>query len=287
MKELSGHTLPFAVLGHPIGHTLSPVMHNASLRALGRDAIYLAFDVAPDQLLTVLPAMRAMGFGGVNLTVPLKEVAYARFADLDESAQLVGAVNTVAFPEAGGMRGYNTDGYGFLTAMQEACGTSVEGQAVHVIGTGGAGRALALVCARAGARSLTCTDVDATRAERVATEIRTATPDCPVTTVDAADQVAATRAADIIIQSTPVGMRPEDPPLLGSEAFRSGQLVFDLIYMYPETALMKAARAAGAETANGLGMLLHQGARAYTIWTGDAPDTDAMRAALEKAVYGE
>lgn len=285
MKELSGHTLPFAVLGHPIGHTLSPVMHNASLHALGRDAIYLAFDVPPDQLLSVLPAMRAMGFGGVNLTVPLKEVAFAGLDDLDDSARLVGAVNTVAFPETGGIRGYNTDGYGFLTAMHEAFHLSVANHAVHVIGTGGAGRALALVCAREGVTRLSCADVDADRAERVAAEIRSAAPTCSVTTVPVADQIEATRAADIVIQSTPVGMRPEDPPLLGSEAFRPGQWVFDLIYMYPETTLMKAARAAGALTANGLGMLLHQGARAYNIWTGDTPDIEAMRVALERAVY--
>ncbi len=286
MNALSGHTQPFAVLGHPIGHSLSPVMHNASLRALGRDAIYLAFDVAPDQLMTVLPAMRAMGFAGVNLTVPLKEVAHAGLTDLDDSARLVGAVNTVAFPASGSMRGYNTDGYGFLTAMQEAFGPSIKDEVIHVIGTGGAGRAVALVAARNGARGISCADVDEARATKVAREIEEAAPGCAVTVVPVAAQATAVRAADVVIQSTPVGMRPEDPPLLSAAAFRSGQKVFDLIYMFPETAIMREARAAGAATANGLSMLLHQGARAYTIWTGETPDVAAMRTALEKAVYG-
>src|SRR5262245_12670128 len=129
MKHLSGHTKPYAVLGHPIGHTMSPIMHNASIESLGLDAIYLAFDVAPARLLDVLPAMQSMGFGGVNLTIPLKEVAYRGLKQLDESARLLGAVNTVQFTEHG-MIGHNTDGYGFLKAMEEAFGEPVKGAAV-------------------------------------------------------------------------------------------------------------------------------------------------------------
>ena len=102
--NISGHTQPFAVLGHPIGHTLSPVMHNASFAALGLDAIYLAFDVKPERLMTVLPAMRSMGFGGVNLTIPHKEVAFRGLEKLDDSAKLLGAVNTVQFAGDGIMR---------------------------------------------------------------------------------------------------------------------------------------------------------------------------------------
>lgn len=283
MKPLSGHTKPFAVLGHPIGHTLSPVMHNASIQSIGLDAIYLAFDVHPDRLLEVLPAMQAMGFGGVNLTIPLKEVAYRGLQQLDESARLLGAVNTVQFT-ADGMTGHNTDGYGFLKAMNESFGISLAGRKVFVLGCGGAGRAVALMCAGQGVAEIILAEVDVAKRDAVAAELQKMYPQVKVT--HAQDAAASSRAADVVVQATPVGMKSTDAPLLGPEAFRAGQYAFDLIYMYPETVFMKQARLGGAQTANGLGMLLHQGARAFSIWTGREPDVEAMRSALQKAVYG-
>lgn len=283
MKPLSGHTKPFAVLGHPIGHTLSPVMHNASIASLGLDAIYLAFDVHPDRLLEVLPAMKAMGFGGVNLTIPLKEVAFRGLPELDESARLLGAVNTVQFTDAG-MIGHNTDGYGFLKATEESFGETLEGAQVFVLGCGGAGRAVALMAAQQGAGALILAEVDEGKRNAVAKELAALHPELKVT--HATDAAASCRDADVVVQATPVGMKQDDKPLLGPEAFRPGQRAFDLIYMYPETVFMKQAREGGARTANGLGMLLHQGAKAFSIWTGTEPDVEAMRAALQKAVYG-
>lgn len=277
---ISGHTRPFAVLGHPIGHTLSPVMHNASIQALGLDAIYLAFDVHPDRLLEVLPAMQAMGFGGVNLTIPLKEVAFRGLKKLDESAQLLGAVNTVQF-SGGEIIGHCTDGYGFLKALEESSGRGVAGESVHVLGTGGAGRAVALTCARAGAKAISLSDIDPVRPGKVAAEIQRQFPDVSVTIG------GDPKTADVVVQSTPVGMKKDDKSPMGTEAFRKGQRAYDLVYMYPETGFMAAARAAGATAINGLGMLLHQGARAFQIWTGTEPRIDAMRAALEKAVYAK
>lgn len=286
-RELSGHTTPFAVLGHPIGHTLSPVMHNTAIDALGMDAVYLAFDVAPERLMATLPAMADMGFGGVNLTVPLKEVAFRGLDDLDGSAADVGAVNTVEFTPRG-MRGHNTDGEGFLRALDEGFGRRVEAASVFVLGCGGAGRALAITCARGGAARIVLTDIDAQRTERVAGEVATLVPGVDVGALPEGRPAwaAAAREADLVIQATPVGMQPDDEPLLGEDAFRDGQRVFDLVYMYPETGLMTAARRAGAHAANGLGMLLHQGVRAFEIWTGVTPPVDAMRESLEGKVYG-
>ncbi|MBM4147509.1 MAG: shikimate dehydrogenase [Lentisphaerae bacterium] len=287
MPQLSGKTRPFAVLGHPISHSLSPVMHNAAFRSLGMDAIYLPFDVHPDRLMTVLPAMREMGFAGVNLTVPLKEVAFRGIADLDESARTLGAVNTVEFP-GGGMRGHNTDGAGFLAAFREAFNTTPSGKSVFILGSGGAGRAVAIACADAGARKILVTDVDSPRAASLAKEISakhgtesSAVRAGPETWRDAA------AACDVVIQATPCGMKQSDAPLMDRNAFGKGQLLFDLVYMYPRTGIMIEAEAAGAACANGLGMLLHQGARAFTIWTGRPAAVEAMRAALEQAVYGD
>ncbi len=283
--KISGNTKKFAVLGHPIGHTLSPVMHNAALQQLGWDAIYLAFDVHPDHLMEVLPALQKMGFGGVNLTVPLKEVAFRGLARLDASARLMGAVNTVQFgPE--GLTGHNTDGAGFLQAVEEAFGRTVAGASVFVLGTGGAGRAVALASAGTGMKSIVLADVAQERCRRLAAELKEqgfqGTVDLALTPEA---QLSAAKAADLVVQATPVGMKPDEASPLPAEAFRPGQLAFDLIYMFPQTPFMKAALHGGAQAANGLGMLLHQGARAFEIWTGQMPPRDVMRAALENEVY--
>ena len=286
--QISGLTRPFAVLGHPIDHSLSPVMHNAAFQSLRMDAVYLAFDVRPERLPSLLPALADLGFGGVNLTVPLKETAFNDLSDLDESARRLGAVNTVQFLAGGALRGYNTDGDGFLAAVAEAFGIEVAGRSLFFLGTGGAGRAVALTCAASGAGRIALSDIDGRRVDQLAAEIAGNAPAVEVAKVapELAAQQRACREAELIVHCTPVGMKPGEPSLLPSGAFRSGQMLFDLIYMYPETAIMRAAREAGALTVNGLGMLLHQGARAFTIWTGRPAAVNAMRSALQQKVYG-
>ncbi|MBI9020251.1 MAG: shikimate dehydrogenase [Verrucomicrobia bacterium] len=276
-----------AVLGHPIGHTLSPVMHNASIKALGLEADYEygKLDVPPEELMARLSQLPAEGYAGVNLTIPLKEVAFHGLECLDVSAKTLGAVNTVEFTEEG-LIGHNTDGYGFLKALEESFGKATEGDHVFVLGCGGAGRAVALMAAIDEVCSITLADVDAARVANLAAEIKRIAPEVELfQCLEKSEQIKACRAADLVIQASPVGMKKEDPSLMPPEAFREGQRVFDLIYMYPETAFLSTAKAAGAQTANGLGMLLHQGARAFEIWTGITPDVAAMREALEKAVY--
>lgn len=285
--KLSGHTKPYAVFGHPIGHSLSPVMHNASFQELGLDAIYLAFDVSPDHLIKVLEGARDMGFGGINLTVPLKEVAFRGISDLDQSAKILGAVNTVRFMEDGSMVGYNTDGNGFMSAISDSFGRGVDGLSILVLGSGGAGRAVAITSAVNGASHMAITDVDNTRPQKVASEIKQYAPNTVVTVVDPSVESRKNAAlkADLIIQATPIGMKPDDKPVLNADAFREEHMLFDLVYMYPETGIMKEARKSGAVTANGLGMLMHQGAYAFKIWTGQEAAKDVMMQALEKEVY--
>jgi shikimate dehydrogenase len=276
-----------AVLGHPIGHTLSPVMHNASIKALGLagEYEYSKLDVPPGELMSRLAQLPAEGYAGVNLTIPLKEVAFQGLENLDRSAKTLGAVNTVEFSK-NGLIGHNTDGYGFLKALEEAFGKTVQGDSVFVLGCGGAGRAVALMAAQQGAKSLTLADVDAVRVANLVKEITRMAPQIELfQCLEKPQQIKFCHAADLVIQASPVGMKKDDPSLLPPESFRKGQRVFDLIYMYPETACLHLAKAAGAQTANGLGMLLHQGAKAFNIWTGIEPDIGAMRDALEKAVY--
>jgi len=284
--DIDGRTRIFAVFGHPVAHTLSPPMHNSALRALGMNARYVAFDVAPEALPGVLPALPAMGFGGINLTVPLKEVAFRSLARLDPSARCVGSVNTLQFsPE--GLVGHSTDGYGFLRARAEAFGGDVRGAAVFVLGAGGAGRALALVLAGEDAGRIVLADLDRARAERVCAEARERGARTEFAVADTpAAQRAAARDADLVVNATTVGMRPDDPSPLPPEAFRPGQQAFDLVYQHAETAFLRAARAGGARAVNGLDMLLYQGVRSFAIWTGVEPPADVMRAVLRKAVYG-
>ncbi len=285
---IDARTQLYAVLGHPVRHSLSPPMHNAAFDALRLNAAYLAFDVDPARLPALLPALAELGFAGLNLTVPLKETAFACLSNLDASAARMRSVNTVRM-DGDGMRGYSTDGEGFLSALREEFGLEVRGRRVCLLGCGGAGRAVAIACAIAGAAEIRLANRAAVRAERLAAELA-GLPGAPRVTLAPAQPSAwqeACRWAEIIVQATSVGLRPDDPPLVGHDAFHAGQWFYDLIYHVPETAMMRAAAAAGARAANGLGMLLHQGALALEIWTGRPAPLAPMRRALQQAVYGD
>lgn len=278
---------PFALLGHPVGHSLSPFMHTAAFKALGMNAQYTLLDVAPGGIPRTLAELRDKKFGGVNVTIPHKEAAYRFLAAkhaLSDSATLLQSVNTVVFRPGGSLLGDNTDAPGFLDALKESFRASPRGKRVLVLGCGGAGRALALTCALQGAESILVADVNLASRRRLLLALRKTAPGLPVAGVSLARARAAARECDLIIQATPVGMHAGDPSLLPPESFRKGQLVFDLIYNPAETPLLAAAKAAGARTANGLGMLLHQGARAFRLWTGRKPPVAVMRAALLQAL---
>jgi shikimate dehydrogenase len=261
-------------------------MHNAAFEALGMDAIYLAFDVPPERLMDTLTALKSLGFGGVNLTIPLKETAFAGLTDVDDTARRFRAVNTVRFTPDG-FQGFNTDGQGILRALRESFDLQLRGCDVFILGCGGAGRAVALMCAVEGASQIRLADRTPARALRVAEEIRLLAPQIPVSTSTLADAPQACHSAQLAIQATSVGLKPGDPSLLPSSAFHRGQWAYDLIYHVAETPWMAAAVQAGAKTANGLGMLLHQGAEAFTIWTQREAPVNVMRRALENALYNK
>jgi shikimate dehydrogenase len=285
--NISPSTKLYAVLGHPIRHSLSPAMHNAAMAALNMDAVYLAFDMPSEKLMRSLESLGELGFGGVNLTVPLKEVAFRGIANLDESARRLGSVNTVKFTSVG-LEGFSTDGEGFLRAVREAFQITVMGRFLFILGCGGAGRAVALASAMAGASGLMLADIDPARIRKLAREIAGLPGKIKVSEIasDPGAWATAGREAELVVHATPVGMHPGDASPLAAESFRPDQLVYDLIYMFPETPLMKVARERGARVSNGLGMLLHQGARSFAIWTGVEPPADVMRQVLEAGVYG-
>ncbi len=282
---ISAKTRPYAVLGHPVGHSLSPVMQNAAFAALGLDAVYLAFDVPPDRLGTLLPALAELGFAGLNLTVPLKEAAFRVITDLDPAARQLGSVNTVVFAPDG-MKGYSTDGPGFLQALKEAWAVSPKGMAVFLVGCGGAGRAVAMACAAAGAARISLADADESRAAALAAGLEAGGAKVRLAGSAVPAWREACREADLVVHATPVGMRPGESSLLAPGLFRAGQMVYDLIYTAPQTPVLEAAGAAGARTCNGLGMLLHQGALSLSLWTGREAPVSVMRRVLKTAVYG-
>ncbi|MBI2440537.1 MAG: shikimate dehydrogenase [Lentisphaerae bacterium] len=285
---ISPSTVPYAVLGHPIRHSLSPRMHNAAFAALGMDAIYLAFDVPPEKLKPTLLVMADLGFAGINLTVPLKEAAFRALVHLDQAARNLGSVNTIKI--AGGLKGFSTDGEGFLRAIREDFDLTIKGLSLFILGCGGAGRAVAFACATAGAKRITLADADIRRLERLEADLRSLKlNEAAIASAGTAPPgwTGACHKADLVVHATPMGMRPNEKSLLPRQAFRRRQFVYDLIYMFPETVLMRAAREAGARVANGLGMLLHQGALSFFIWTDRPPPLPVMRRALEEAVYGK
>lgn len=295
-------TRVYGVLGWPVAHSRSPAMHNAAFAALGVDATYLRFPVAPGALADALRGLRALGIAGANVTIPHKSAVLPLLDMVDDAARAIGAVNTIVCDADGRLRGTNTDAGGLVAALCEA-GARLDGANVLVLGAGGAARAAVYGLAQAGAsvtvatrradaaRSLGAMTNDAVPA--VSTLTHAALPAVATLTLDDATALRAAFArADLIVQATSATLHVDGDDSaarafvarLPLDALRRDALVTDLVYAPRETALLTAVRAHGAQTLDGTAMLLHQGALAFTEWTGlDAP-LAVMRAALDAAL---
>ena len=282
---ISSKTQIFAVVGYPIDHSLSPLMHNASMKSLNFDGIYLALNINPDDVVETLPVMKKMGFKGINLTIPHKEIVYSHLETLDESAKLFKSVNTILF-EDDEIKGFNTDGYGFLKALGSSFGKEINNDKVFILGCGGAGRTVALQSTKSKAESIWLADIDEDKILKLKDEILSLDPTMKIYySLNLDEQIDGCKDSNLIIQASPVGMKENEKSLFPSSAFNNNQRVFDLIYMYPETSFMKNAKQSGAEVANGLGMLLYQGEKAFRIWTNCEANQDVMMDVLSKKVY--
>ena len=270
-----------AVLGAPVRHSASPAMHNAAFTALGLDWRYLAFEVDPQHLRAAIEGAKVMGFAGINLTVPHKLLAMEMVDALDDSAKKWGAVNTIAFGPQGAT-GFNTDADALTQSLREDLQMELRGAKVLLLGAGGAGRTAALKLAAENVAELFLVNRTASKAADLAAEIRRAFP---------AVAVAAgypPTPVDLVVNATSLGLKTDDALPRDEEQFtlNHARAVYDMIYRPAETRLLAAAKAAGCRTANGLGMLLHQGAKAFEIWTGQPAPLAVMRRALEQNVYG-
>lgn len=257
-------------------------MHNAAIAALRLHYAYIPYSVQPADIGPALHSLITLGITGVNLTIPHKERALSFLDEVAPEAQAIGAVNTV-HNDGGRLVGYNTDGEGFLRPLLNR-GFDPSGKAAVVLGAGGAARSVAHRLAREGA-SIILANRTAERAARLADEVNRSCGRAAVTWVDLEDEAGLTGTlaeADLVVNATSVGMSPntEAAPPIPLAAIHPGQFVCDLIYNPIETGLLRAAKDAGAQTLNGVQMLVYQGAASFRIWTGVDPPVDVM----EKAV---
>jgi shikimate dehydrogenase len=279
LRDLEAWSYPgtaLAVLGHPIGHSLSPAMHNAALAALARDDPawggwrYFRFDVPPAELPRALELLQARRFHGVNLTVPHKVIAFGRMAEIDAAARPAGAVNTLRASPAG-WHGFNTDGYGLSAALRATLGLELANATVVLLGAGGAARGAAVECLQRGCAALWIVNRTAEHLAALLAVVRPLAGKIPVHGLVASSEhgaLASVGPGAILVNATSAGLRPSDPSPLALAALPRPAGIYDMIYNPPRTALLREAESLGLPGANGLSMLVHQGAKALEIWTG-------------------
>lgn len=272
--EISGTTKVVAILGHPVSHSLSPAMHNSAFSKMGLDYRYIALDVHPSDLRTAIEGVRVMGFAGLNITVPHKEAVMPMLDKVDPEASFIGAVNTIVNSN-GKLIGYNTDGRGFMRSLQEES-IEVKGKKVFLVGAGGAARAVSWYLAEGGS-DLSIYNRTPEKAELLVGDLA-----INFTNVRQADSQEGLGEADILINSTSLGLNSGDPMPFDPSGLKTGAAVVDLIYQ--DTRLLQQAGQAGHKTLNGLGMLLWQGVLSSEIWTGQKPPHEHMKDIIFKSL---
>ncbi|MBI2963183.1 MAG: shikimate dehydrogenase [Deltaproteobacteria bacterium] len=279
MNRIRGTTRLVAILGDPVEHSRSPAMHNAAFAALRLDYVYVALRVRPDDLRRAITGVRALGFAGLNVTVPHKQAVLPLLDRLAPAAREIGAVNTVV-RENGRLVGHNTDAEGFRRAVR-ALGFRGRGRAAVLLGAGGSARAVAWALAGEGLRRMTILNRDVARASALARDVRAhGGPVVEVGPLDAAMAADTVGGADLIVNCTSLGLDGKSSPRVAIAATPDHCLFYDLVYGARPTPFLRSALRGGRRTGDGLGMLLEQAGLAFHIWTGRRAPLDVMRAAL-------
>ena len=278
---ITGKTRLLAVIGAPIAHSLSPIIQNAALHAAGLDYVYTALPVRADALSSAVRGLRDAGIAGFNVTIPFKTEIIPLLDALSEDARRIQAVNTVVI-EDGRMVGHNTDVVGFLAGFAER-GIALTGKNAVLIGAGGAARAALWGLLRSGVSSVAIGVRSVEKGAALAADFA-ADGDVRAVSFDDAAWIAACSDADIVVQTTPLGMTPhtEEMPPVDAAVINPSAVVYDLIYTPAETRFLREARARGCETINGETMLVAQGAEAFSLWTGIRPDMELMKRVLRE-----
>ena len=277
--EIKGSTDIVGLIGHPVEHSFSPPMHNAAFKKLNMDYVYTAFDVNPNNLENAIIGAQALNIKGLNVTIPHKIEVMKYLDEIDEVASLIGAVNTVDFKD---LKGYNTDGIGAIKAIGEV--TKIKNKNVVIAGAGGASRAISFYLAKYGAEKLMILNRNVEKAQKLAGDVLASgfiddVKSDSINNMDLTD-------ADILINTTPVGMHPnvDDTPIALANDMHEDLVVFDAVYNPNETGLLKEAIKAGAKQVYGIKMLLYQGAESFEIWTGKKAPVDVMEKALTETL---
>ncbi len=290
-EATAGEEFPIrlGVLGDPVAHSLSPPMYNAALAATESALRYARFQIAPNELTTALDLMRTLNFVGANLTVPHKLAALALVDEVDERAQKIGAINTIVFRD-GRSLGYNTDGSGFARAIREDFSVDLRDLRVLLLGAGGgAGRAVAYQCALENCERLVLVNRTFEKAQALARELasffsgpRVLGPAARLEAIRWEESALRTQLArtDLVINATTLGLKQSDPSPLPRPLLAPHLMIYDLIPRQTPTRLLADAAAAGGRGANGLTMLLHQGALAFELWFDRPAPLAAMRTTL-------
>ena len=285
MTKISGQTRIVGVIGDPVQHSRSPQMHNAAIVERKLDYVYVPFHVRSGELREAIEGFKALNVLGVNVTIPHKQTVMPILDDVSHEATLIGAANTLLFCD-GRVSGDNTDAQGFLRAMtEEGIDIPVGGSAV-VLGAGGAARAVVVALALSGLGLITVANRTGWKAIQFEKNLATIS-ETEISAVDlASNQLnSAIRSADLLVNTTSVGMQETDQLLIDPDSLNPGTIVYEIVYTPPETPLLRVAREKGCQTIGGIGMLVHQGAIAFEKWIGIVPNVETMRIALEQALY--
>jgi len=277
---ISGRARVMGVFGFPVEHSLSPAMHNAAIRALGLDYVYVPFSVPPENIPAAVEGIRALGIVGVNVTIPHKQSIIPFVDELEDDARMIGSVNTIVNKD-GKLVGSSTDGEGFLRSLAEV-GFNVSGCKAVVLGAGGAGRAVSFALARSDA-GVTVVDEVGERASALAEDISSRFGQNSAKSAEIDDLGEYVSRANLLVNCTPVGMSPNfDRSPVPQSMLRRGLAVYDLVYTPLRTKLLRDAESVGALAISGVKMLVYQGALSFEKWTGVSPPIDVMeRAVLE------
>lgn len=284
---ITGTTKAVGLFGDPVEHSLSPRMQNAAFRAAHLDLCYLAFRVAPASLKDAMDGIRALGFLGANITIPHKVKALALVDEVSEEALRIGAINTVVNRD-GRLVGFNTDAFGIVAALEREAGEKVAGKNIVLLGAGGAARACAHAFIEGGARLLVILNRTVEKAEELARDIalhargtRVVVEKLPVIAMEMERVEKWLVGADLLVNATALGLSGnEESPLADLSKLPSECVVCDLVYHAGGTSLLRRARARGLRVVDGLSVLIYQGAKAFTLWTGLEAPVNAMKASL-------
>ncbi|MBI5180845.1 MAG: shikimate dehydrogenase [Nitrospirae bacterium] len=280
--KITGKTKIVGIFGYPIEHTFSPSMHNAAFSALGLDYCYIPFEVRPQDLKSAVEGIRTLNIRGINITVPHKEAVIKYLDVLSKEAKLIGAVNTIE-NRNGKLIGHNTDGRGFIKSIWEDAGTKVKRKRILLLGAGGAGKGVAVSCALEGVSEIVIANRTVKKADELVGELKrnfkkTKFSAIPLERHELTKGIAG---ADILINATSIGLKGKGLLPISQKDLHRDLVIYDLIYNPQITPLLKIARRARVKkAANGIGMLIHQGALAFHIWTGKKPPVDVMKRAI-------